>query len=1064
MEFTLKDLLDIPKLNNLLDSLDRMYCLPSAVIDTEGNILTATDWQDICTKFHRVNPVTEKMCIESDRHVGKKLKDNASHVIFRCPMGLVDSATPIIIEGKHLGNIFTGQLFIDPPDEALFIEQARQFGFDENEYLEAIRKVPHFTEEQLHKNLTFIHSLAQMLAEQGLQAIRERNALKALQQSEEFVKRIIASSNDCIKVLDIEGHLLSISEGGQKLLEIDDLLPFLGLSWIDFWKEDIEGAQEVIRKAGSGEVGIFHGYCPTVKGTPKWWEVVVTPMMNDDNKIENLLAVSRDITERKRASESLEISELKYRDLFNNAEIGMFRSKLDGSETLDVNQKFLDIIGRTREETIGKPSLVLWADLKEREEMVRKLTEDGRVTEFEFKMLNPMGEIRDCLTSLVLYLDDGILEGSIIDITKRKQTEEALRKSEYFFKESQRSASIGSYHADFVASKWESSETLDIIFGIGDGYDRSIQGWLDIVHPDDRDMMDRYLIEEVISNRKPFSKEYRIIRKNDGKTRWVNGRGSAEFDSDGNMLSLIGTIQDISDKKVNEEVLKESEEKFSKAFNACPALITIASMEDGRFIDVNDMMLTTTGFKKNEVIGHTSSELGFWFNADERLKYLDELNRKSSLRNHEIQYRMHNGEVRDFLVSSELIEISHKRCSLNFILDVTEKKQDEAENNSLKKQLFQAQKMESVGRLAGGVAHDFNNMLSVILGHAELGLMQLDASNPVYSDLTEIRRTAERSADLTRQLLTFARKQTVAPTVLDLNETVSGILKMLQRMIGEDIHLKWHPAENVCTVKMDSTQIDQILANLCVNARDAIKDVGTITIETENCTIDENFCISHVELLPGKYVRLTVSDDGIGMDKEILANIFEPFYTTKEFGKGTGLGLATVYGAVKQNNGYIDVYSELGTGTTFTIYLPCYQGKNAQASNDGVTKPSPKGHETILLVEDEPSILNMVTMILTKQGYNVLPANTPGIALQLAREFNADIDLLMTDVVMPEMNGRDLAKNMLSLYPNIKRLFMSGYTADVIAHHGVLDEGVHFIQKPFAMDSLATKLREVLNN
>jgi len=388
----------------------------------------------------------------------------------------------------------------------------------------------------------------------------------------------------------------------------------------------------------------------------------------------------------------------------------------------------------------------------------------------------------------------------------------------------------------------------------------------------------------------------------------------------------------------------------------------------------------------------------------------------------------------------------------------------EEEKNLLEEQLQQAQKMESVGRLAGGVAHDFNNMLCVIIGYANLALMDLSPVEPLYANIEEIRKAAERSADLTRQLLAFARKQTVMPQVLDLNETVAGMLKMLQRIIGEDINLAWQSGEEIWSVRVDPSQIDQMLANLCVNARDSIDDVGKITIETGNSVIDESYCAHNAGFEPGEFVRLAVSDDGCGMDKEILAHIFEPFFTTKGVGEGTGLGLATVYGAVKQNNGFIKVHSEPGLGTTFTIYLPRYAGKSAQTGRKAAAEPVNCGQETILLVEDEAAILDISTMILTRLGYTVLAANSPAEAMLLAREHPRAISLLMTDVVMPEMNGRDLAKNLRSLFPHLKRLFMSGYPADVIAHHGVLDEGVHFIQKPFSMPDLAAKLREVFDS
>jgi signal transduction histidine kinase/CheY-like chemotaxis protein len=397
----------------------------------------------------------------------------------------------------------------------------------------------------------------------------------------------------------------------------------------------------------------------------------------------------------------------------------------------------------------------------------------------------------------------------------------------------------------------------------------------------------------------------------------------------------------------------------------------------------------------------------------------------------------------------------------SYLWEITERKQAEEERATLLEQLNQAQKMESVGRLAGGVAHDFNNMLGVILGHTELALEQADPTGPLVSSLKEIRRAANRSVDLTRQLLAFARKQTIAPRVLDLNETIEGMLKMLRRLIGEDINLAWLPGSDAWLVKVDPTQVDQVLANLCVNARDAIEGVGKLTIQTGNATLDEAYCEEHPGSVPGEYLQVTVSDDGHGMDEEVLDKLFEPFFTTKE--TGTGLGLSTVYGIVKQNNGFITVFSEPGDGTTFKIYLPRHAGEARQERKEGAGKPAARGHETILLVEDEPAILKLATMVLEHQGYAVLAASGPETAIRLADEHTGEIHLLMTDVIMPEMNGLDLAKSVLSLYPDMKGLFMSGYTADVIANRGVIDEGVNFIQKPFTIVELAAKVRKVLD-
>jgi PAS domain S-box-containing protein len=413
-----------------------------------------------------------------------------------------------------------------------------------------------------------------------------------------------------------------------------------------------------------------------------------------------------------------------------------------------------------------------------------------------------------------------------------------------------------------------------------------------------------------------------------------------------------------------------------------------------------------------------------------------------------------------------IIEMAKSRlhASARLIGSILEAKLAEKAREKLQDQLTQSRKMESVGRLAGGVAHDFNNMLSVILGHTEMALEQVSPDDPLFDDLQEINKSARRSADLTRQLLAFARKQTVAPRVLDLSATVQEMHRMLRRLIGEQIQLVWQPGSDLWPVKMDPSQLDQILANLCVNARDAIAGgMGTITIAAENIALEGALLDEPDTPVSGDYVRLSVMDDGCGMDQQTLVNIFEPFFTTKPTGEGTGLGLATVFGIVKQNAGFVQVRSAQGQGTTFILYLPRHVMQAVQPATPTPTTPA-RAHGSILVVEDEPSILSMTVQMLERQGYTALGAATPGEALRVAREHSGDIDLLMTDVIMPEMHGRELANNMLVLYPGIKRLFMSGYTADVIAEHGVLEEDFNFIQKPFSMKELGDKIRSVLDD
>ena len=390
--------------------------------------------------------------------------------------------------------------------------------------------------------------------------------------------------------------------------------------------------------------------------------------------------------------------------------------------------------------------------------------------------------------------------------------------------------------------------------------------------------------------------------------------------------------------------------------------------------------------------------------------------------------------------------------------------QDVSEQRTLQGQLLQAQKMEAVGRLAGGVAHDFNNMLSIIMGHASLALEMVGDSDPIRDDLRDIVDASRRATELTKQLLTFAREHPISPRPLDLNAVVARGLKMLRRLIGENIELSWKPGEVIWPVKMDPVQIDQILTNLVVNARDAIDGPGTLTVRTDTAELDDDWCSTHAGTMPGEFSVLMVSDSGIGMDTETLARLFEPFFTTKTKGQGTGLGLSTVYGIVKQNHGFINVYSEPGRGTLFKIYLPRHLGGEVQPEATPSVTGVRGGSEVVLLVEDEEALLSVSRRYLEKLGYVVLVAGGAREALALAASYQGTIDLLMTDVVMPEMSGREVRETLADTHPVMKCLYVSGYTADILGDDGVLDEGVSFLQKPFGLHRLARKLREVLDS
>jgi two-component system cell cycle sensor histidine kinase/response regulator CckA len=544
------------------------------------------------------------------------------------------------------------------------------------------------------------------------------------------------------------------------------------------------------------------------------------------------------------------------------------------------------------------------------------------------------------------------------------------------------------------------------------------------------------------------------------------GLMSARLLEIGGERCILSVTRDITARKAAEEALRESEQRYREIFNATSEAIFIDDAHTGQILDMNDTMLKLYGYASREdvltgTIGDLSAPVPPFTEAEAQRRVQAAV--AGEPQQFEWLAKKRTGELFPVEVTLRHSRIGGLERVLAVVRDISERKRAEDEQAQLQAQLLQAQKMESIGRLAGGIAHDFNNMLGVILGHAELAAMAVSADHPVHADLDEIQKAATRSADLTRQLLAFARKQTVVPTVLHLNEAIDGMLNMLRRLIGEDIDLAWLPGLPLAPVFIDPSQLDQILVNLCINARDAISGVGRVTLETCNVLCDEAYCANHAGCHPGAYVLLTVSDDGCGMTDDIKGHLFEPFFTTKGVGQGSGLGLATVYGIVQQNHGFIHVYSEPGQGTTLRIYLPRHAGEAALSRPVADLPPLVHGGETVLLVEDEPGILHMGRQMLTHLGYQVLTADTPSAALRVAAAHAGPLHLLVTDVVMPEMNGRDLARQMHTLYPHLKCLYMSGYTANVIAHHGVLDDHIHFLQKPFSLPDLACKVREALD-
>ncbi len=546
----------------------------------------------------------------------------------------------------------------------------------------------------------------------------------------------------------------------------------------------------------------------------------------------------------------------------------------------------------------------------------------------------------------------------------------------------------------------------------------------------------------------------------------VNSHQPQAFDTE--EIAALGELAHVLSAGLARLAEVRSQARYRALVETPADMMVMYMAPDGRYLYVSPQSSIMTGYPPEAY--YEDSAMG------SRICHPDDVDaaRQAFLRvaaggpqeQHEIRFRHRDGTVRWRLQTLSSVRDTTGQVEAVQVIfqEITQRKQAEIERKQLQNQLLQAQKMESVGRLAGGVAHDFNNMLSVILGYTQMALKQVDPDDALHAYLNEILNAGQRSADITRHLLAFARQQPIAPRRLDLNETVEGMLKVLRRLIGEDLDLAWLPGARLWPVNMDPGQLDQLLANLCVNARDAIDGVGKVTIETGNTTFDSAYCAEHAGFIPGDFVMLAVSDNGCGMDKETLEHVFEPFFTTKEVGQGTGLGLSTVYGIVKQNRGFVNVYSEPGKGTTVRIYMPRHEGNTAvaQATENAADLPLSRG-ETVLLVEDERAMLQMSGQMLEQLGYRVLKAVTPEDALRIAAEHSGQIELLFTDVVMPHMNGRELVQRLKDSHPDLTVLFMSGYTANAIVHHGVLDEGMHFIQKPFDLEQLAVKVRQVLD-
>ena len=802
-----------------------------------------------------------------------------------------------------------------------------------------------------------------------------------LQTSETRYRRLFESAKDGILILDADtGQIVDVNPFLCELLGFDRA-HLLGMKiWeIGLFKDIAESEASFLELQEKGYVRYDDLPLETSDGRRIETEFVSNVYLVDSTRV--VQCNIRDITVRRRALEALEQSESKFRILFDGASDGMILLDLETRKFLMCNAMCLGLLGYTREEFLDLDIAALHPpeDVPFLLEQMEEFVNGNHSVRSNIRFRRKDGTILFADLSPALITLNG-RKCSLLDfrdITERRRAEEALRQSEERHRTILETAMDGFWVVDMQGCLLE----------VNDAYCR----------------MSGYSEQELLGMRIPDLDANETEEAATAHFQKIIAQGEDRFESrhcrkNGSILYVEVTVQykpaeggrfvaflhDLTKRKQAEEALRTTQQIIEGIINTIPVRVFWKD-KNLAYLGCNAAFAHDAGFADpKDLIGKDDYQM-VWRDHAETYRHDDRQvleSGQSRLLIEELQTTPEGNTIT--LLTSKLAMHNPKGEVVGIIgtyVDITERKQAEAEKAGLEAQLQQAQKMESVGRLAGGVAHDFNNMLAVILGYAEVALDQVSPGQPIHADLEEIRKAGKRAADLTRQLLTFARKQTVMPRILDLNEAVGGMLKMLQRLIGEDIQLRWHPKANLWPILMDPSQMDQILANLCVNARDAIADVGRITIETENRSIDEHYCAGHAGFAPGEYVLLAVSDNGCGMDKETLSHLFEPFFTTKEMGKGTGLGLATLYGIVKQNSGHIHVYSEVGHGTAFTIYLPRHAGASSQAGPERPSEPLLRGQETILLVEDELSLLQLTATTLKRQGYTVLAASGPDEAI-----------------------------------------------------------------------------------
>jgi two-component system, cell cycle sensor histidine kinase and response regulator CckA len=772
-------------------------------------------------------------------------------------------------------------------------------------------------------------------------------------------------------------------------------------------------------------------------------------------------AFERRDTERLRfqAEQALRESERRYRLLMEHASDGIVIFDRSG-KTLTVNTRACEMLGYDREELLQLNARDLIAPAESAPEPAFLDLAEGETEIRERLYRRKDGQVIPVEVS-ARALEDGTIQGMIRDITERKRTEDALRRSEERFRTVARATNDTVWDWDVVTNQIWWNEGMQLQFRFApEEVGPSIDWWAQRLHPDDFQKVQAGIREALDSGEQFWWDEYRF-RRGDDTYAYIFDRGYIVRDDDGRAVRMIGAMMDITERQQAEEALRASEEQYRALFDTNPLPLWVLDPQDLRFLAVNQAAVRHYGYSPDRFMEMTLPEL-MPSNGRGQLPVLTEsidapgVSAAMGAAGTATHVRADGSRIEVELTAKRLT-FRGRPAILLLAHDVTERRRAENTLRQSEEQLRQWQKIEAVGRLAGGIAHDFNNMINVISGYGQMLSRRLSGDETSRRNLEEILKASDRAAALTRQLLTFSRKQAPEPQLVDLNDVVTGMADMLRRLIGEDIELAFSCDPDLSFLRADRGQLEQILVNLVVNARDAMPRGGHLMIETSDVTLDPSYARTRVDVQPGPHVMLLVRDNGIGMDDSVMAHLFEPFFTTKPPGRGTGLGLATAYGIVKQGGGHIAVESQPGAGTTFRIYWPPVEKTFVMPRTRAKEAPAAVGSETILLVEDEDVVRVFMCESLRALGYRVIEARGGPEALLYCQRHPEQIDLLLTDVVMPKMSGPQLAEQLAGTFPGLRVLYISGYT-----DNSTLRDSSSLLQKPFTAEQLSARIRDVL--